>query len=110
MAAARSKAVLFLIHCLLLLTLIFVSPAKDGRHISRPRCHTFSTFSEHGHVAFQIKGNDECFYMQANILSLHTPSTPQGRGSKVKTFFLKVVMLHIKLMGMEHRAPCKYIF
>ena len=35
----------------------------------------------------------------ANILSLHTPSTPQGRGVKVKNFFfLKVVMLHIKLM------------
>ena len=30
---------------------------------------------------------------------------------KVKTyFFLKVVMLHIKLKGMEHRAPCKHIF
>ena len=30
---------------------------------------------------------------------------------KVKTFFLlKVVMLHIKLKGMEHRAPFKHIF
>ena len=27
-----------------------------------------------------------------------------GVGSKVKAFFLKVVMLHIKLKGMEHRA------
>ena len=69
-----------------------------------------STFSEHGHVAYQIKGNDECSNMQAHILSLHTLSTP-GVGSKVKTFFiLKVVMLHIKLKGMEHRAPCKHIF
>ena len=25
-------------------------------------------------------------------------------------FFLKVVMLHIKLNGMERRAPCKHIF
>ena len=25
-------------------------------------------------------------------------------------FSLKVVMLHIKLMGMEYRAPCKHIF
>ena len=24
--------------------------------------------------------------------------------------FLKVVMLHIKLMGMKHRTPCKQIF
>ena len=45
-----------------------------------------STFSEHGHVAYQIKGNEECSSMQAHILSLHTPSTP-GVGSKVKTFF-----------------------
>ena len=32
-------------------------------------------------------------------------------GSKVKTFFsLKEVMSHIKLKGIEHRAPCKHIF
>ena len=30
--------------------------------------------------------------------------------SKVKTLFVKVVMMHIKLKGMEHRAPCKYTF
>ena len=48
--------------------------------------------------------------MQAHILSLHTPSTP-GVGSKVKTiFFLKVVMLYTKLIGMKHRAPCLHIF
>ena len=27
-----------------------------------------------------------------------------------KQFFLKVVMLHIKLKRMEQRAPCKHIF
>ena len=43
--------------------------------------------------------------MQAHILSLHTPLAP-GWGLKVKTFFiLKEVMLHIKLKGMELRAP-----
>ena len=48
--------------------------------------------------------------MIANILPADTPSTT-GLGQKVKTlFFLKVVMLHIKLKGMEHRAPCKQIF
>ena len=48
--------------------------------------------------------------MQAHILSLHTHSTP-GVGSKDKTFFyLKVVLLHIELEGMENRAPCKHIF
>ena len=27
-----------------------------------------------------------------------------------KTFYLKAVMLHIKLKGKEHRAPCKHTF
>ena len=66
-----------------------------------------STFSEHGHVAYQIKGNDECSKMQAHILSFHIPSTP-GVGSK--HIFLKEVILQIIFMGMEHRAPCKHIF
>ena len=43
-------------------------------------------FSEHGHFAYQIKGNDKFSKMQAYILSLHVPLTP-GVGSKVKTFF-----------------------
>ena len=69
-----------------------------------------SSFSEHGHVAYHIKGNHKCSNMQGHILSLHTPST-LGVESKVKTFFfLKVVILHNKLKGMEHRAPCKHIF
>ena len=66
-----------------------------------------STFSEHGYFAYQIKGNDKCSNMQAHILFFHTPSTPWV-GSKVN-FFLKVVLFHIKLMGIEHRAPCKHI-
>ena len=44
------------------------------------------TFSEHGHVAYQIKGDHECSNMQANSMSLHQPSTP-GMGSKVNIFF-----------------------
>ena len=36
-----------------------------------------STFSEHGRVAYQIKWNRECSNIQAHILSLHTPSTPE---------------------------------
>ena len=67
-------------------------------------------FSEYGQVAYQIEGNDNCSNIEAHILSLHTPLTLKV-GSKVKTcFFLKIVMLHIKLKGMEHRAPCKHIF
>ena len=38
---------------------------------------------------------------QSQILYLHAPS---------KHFFLKVVMLHIKFIGMEHIASCKHIF
>ena len=43
------------------------------------------------------------------MLSLHTFSTPGG-GVEGQNFFLKVVMLHIKFKGMEHRAPCKHTF
>ena len=69
-----------------------------------------STFSEYGHVAYRIKGNDACSNMVANILPVDTPSTP-GVGSKGQNFFfLKVVMLHIKLKGTDHRAPHKHIF
>ena len=47
--------------------------------------------------------------MVANILPTDTPSS-QGVGSKGQTIsFLKVVMLHIKLKGFEHRAPWKQI-
>ena len=55
------------------------------------------TFSEYGHVAYQIKADDAGSNMVANILPTDTPST-QGVGAKVKLYiFLKVVMLHIKL-------------
>ena len=61
-------------------------------------------------MAYQIKVNDACTNMVANIFPVDTPSTPD-EGSKGKNiFFLKVVMLHIKLKGMEHRGPYKHIF
>ena len=71
----------------------------------------YSTFPEHGHIAYQIKGTDECSILQASILSLHIPST-SWVGAKINTFFLRVVILHIKLhvMEMEHRAPGKHTF
>ena len=49
-----------------------------------------STFSEHGHVAYEIKGNDECSNMYAHIMSLHAPSTPEV-GSKVKKSFVSEI-------------------
>ena len=42
-----------------------------------------STFAEHGHIAYQIKRNEKCSNMQAHIMSLHTPLTPE-KGSKVQ--------------------------
>ena len=62
-------------------------------------------FSESSHVAYQIKADDTGNNMVANILPTDIPST-QGWGQKFKLYlFLKVVMLHIKLKGIEHRAP-----
>ena len=44
------------------------------------------TFSEYGHVAYQIKADDAGSIMVANILPIDTPST-QGVGSKGQTIF-----------------------
>ena len=60
-------------------------------------------FSKCGHVAYQIKWNDAYNNTLANILPLHNP----WGGVKRSTFFsfLKVVMLHIKVTGTNHRTP-----
>ena len=59
-----------------------------------------------GHVAYQIKGNEVYNSMLENTLLF-----PWDGGQKVNLFsFQKVVMLHIKLIGMKHRRPCKQIF
>ena len=53
----------------------------------------------------KIKADDAGSNMVAIILPTDTPST-QGVGSKVQTIsFSEVVMLHIKLKGIEHIAP-----
>ena len=61
-------------------------------------------FSESSHVAYQIKADDAGSNMVANILPTDTPLT-QGVGSKGQTISCHLVMLHIKLKGIEHRAP-----
>ena len=70
-----------------------------------------STFSKHGHVAYRIKGNNECSNMVANILPAdpHLPNPNPGMwGQNVKIqLFQNMVLLIIKLKEMEHRAPCK---
>ena len=43
--------------------------------------------------------------MQAYIMSLHTPLAPWVGSKGQNIFFLKVVMLHIELNGIELRAP-----
>ena len=45
-----------------------------------------STFSEHGHVAYQIKQNHECSNMVANILPTDTPTLGMGSVGKNSTF------------------------
>ena len=67
-------------------------------------------FSEGSHVEYQIKGNGRYSSLQAHILSLHTPSTPEVESKGQNIFLLKVCMLHIKIKGMELRASCKHIF
>ena len=63
-----------------------------------------STFKEYGHVAYQIKTNEANSNMATHILPADTPV-----GSK-QFLVLKVVMLQIKLKGMEYRSQCKQIF
>ena len=64
-------------------------------------------FSESSHVAYQIKADEAGSNMVANILPTDTEHPqPRGLGQKAKLYlFLKVVMLHITLKGIKHRAP-----
>ena len=64
-------------------------------------------FSESGHVAYQIKGNNAYNNMQGKSLPLHTSWTP-GLVSKGH-FFLKVVMMHIELKRMKCTITFKAI-
>ena len=65
-----------------------------------------STFSEHGCVAYQIKGNHECSNMVAKILHANPlPQDPRVWGQKIKTqLFQNMVMLHNKLKGISNAA------
>ena len=68
-------------------------------------------FSEYGHVAYQIEADNACSNMVA-VYFAHRHTLDSGDGldprdgvKRSNHFFLKVVMLHIKLKGIEHRAP-----
>ena len=57
----------------------------------------------------KLKWNDACRNMVATILPSDTRLTVKV-GLKGQQKSLKVVQLHIKLKGMERRAPCRDIF
>ena len=64
-----------------------------------------STFSEHGHVAYQINGNRKCSNMVANILPTNPPHDPVGGFKRSKFNFLQnMVILHIKFRGITKAA------
>ena len=82
-----------------------VCPYTQHRSLGLVKDRTF--FSESSHGLYEINGNEAKSTMHTHILSLHKHSTPLV-GSKGHTIFsLKVVILHIKFKGMDHRAPCK---
>ena len=62
-----------------------------------------STFSEHGHVLYQIKGNEASVEHHASTYSLLTHTLNLWVGLKGKKKNLNVVMLHIKLRGKKYR-------
>ena len=76
------------------------------------RFHTVKSWSfELGHVAYQMKGTVEFSNMQAHILSIDTPSTPE-MGSNSKTFFFLSESSRVayQIKGMEPNVPFKHIF
>ena len=61
------------------------------------------SFSESSHVAYQIKALRR-WQQHGSKYFAHRHNLGPGGGVKLY-LFLKVVMLHIKLKGIEHRAP-----
>ena len=71
-----------------------------------------STFSEHGHVAYQIKWNHEMQQHGSKYFARKPhlpppPHDPRGQGQKVEIkLFQNMVMLHIKLIAItKSRRP-----
>ena len=56
-----------------------------------------STFSEHGHVAYQIKENHECSNMVPNNLLADTLTLGMGQIGQNLPFFQNMVTLNINL-------------
>ena len=67
-----------------------------------------ATFSEHCYVAYQIKGNQVCSNMVANILPADpSPPPPPPPHTHTHTHLPQnMVMLHIKLKVVRNAAKC----
>ena len=62
---------------------------KHFKHDFRSKACRNSTFSEHSHVAYQIKENQECSNMVANIMPADTPADPGDLVNRSKfNFFI----------------------
>ena len=79
-------------------------------HLGGGSKNQHSNFSEHGHVAYQIKWNHKCNNMVLNTLPTYTPPHTGGgvKRSKLK-FFQNMVLLLIK-KGIMNAATWKKIF
>ena len=66
-----------------------------------------STFSEHGHVAYQSQM--EITNAATWLRKYFSCRPPMTLGFKMQ-LIQNMVMLHNKLQGMERRAPCMHIF
>ena len=66
-----------------------------------------SIFLEHGHAAYQIKGNHGCSNMVENILAWKTPPTPFNPGGQ-NYFFTEY--FHIKLNRFSNSETWQQIF
>ena len=62
-----------------------------------------STFSEHGHAAYQLNGITKLSLIVANILPADTPPDSRGQKAKIQLFQYNV-MLHINCKGITNTA------
>ena len=88
------------------------SPPPDPGEVSQV---LIQLFSEHGHVAYQIKWNHERSNME-QIFCPQTPPPPPPNthtaevGVTIQLFQNMAVMLHIKLNVIANAVTCKHIF
>ena len=61
------------------------------------------TIATHSHIAYQIKGNQECSNIVGNIWPADCNHYRQGQKVKIQ-ILLNMVMLHIKLKGITNAA------